>query len=527
MASKFAASSTDQLSGDLPLSVAPDGPSHQVGADAWVAGVDRRDAGWDLRQGPKNYVALLSAQAASALFSFAAVWIATRYLGPAGYGGVVAIIAASQIAMLMAVNWTSVSVARYGCEEFVRTGQIASTFWTRLIILAPNLLLVLAAAPFWLPRLAGVLDLRADSTWLVLALLLVNACWIHIQQALQGAKLMRSQGWLLALERALIFLVICYLALSGNMSVWKVGWLYVLGPAGASLVGLLRLSKLIWPVRVNVALLNRMLRFSIPLIPTALISYLATNYLDALFITHFLSQTKLGIYSVAYQLAGLTLQLPLLAGTLLMPLFVSLQTGKREDRTERFIREVLPSITLLWTIACALLATIGSYMVPLVFGSKFEETALLLWPLMAASAFAGPWLMGYGPITTTSSKTYLIMIAVTSGSFANLILDWVLIPRFGLLGCAWATTVAAALSLIMIFYLVHWRIVPRRTWTLQATLPILFGAVYASLRGENIGALGLTAIVSGVIGLAHRKSIIQAVKNMGEYGRFVFYASRT
>src|SRR5947208_1426484 len=228
---------------------------------------------------------------------------------------------------------------------------------------------------------------------------------------------MRAQGWLLTLERALIFLVLSYLALSGSISVWNVSWLYVLGPAGASLVGLIKLRKLIWPaVRVDAALLNRMLRFSIPIIPTTLIGYLSTNYLDALFITHFLSQAKLGVYSVAYQLAGLTQQLPLLAGTLLM-------------------------------------------------------------------------------------------------------------PRFGLLGCAWATVVASGLNLGMIFYLVHWRIVPRRTWVLQATLPILFGAVYASLRGENIGAFGLTAIVSGVISLAHRKSIIQAIKHLGEYGRFALKAS--
>ena len=488
----------------------------------------RQNAAWDLLHAPKNYLALISAQALGSLLSFSSVWLATRYLGPAGYGGVVALITAAQIAMMVAVSWTSISVARYGCEEFVRTGQIASTFWTRLIILAPNLVLVLATAPFWLPRLAGTLHLPANSTWLVLALLLVNVWWIHIQQALQGAKLMRAQGWLLALERALIFLVLSYLALSGSISDWNVSWLYVLGPAGASLVGLIKLRKLIWPaVRVDAALLSRMLRFSIPIIPTTLIGYLSSNYLDALFITHFLSQAKLGIYSVAYQLAGLTQQLPLLAGTLLTPLFVTLQTAKRGDRTERFIREVLPFITLLWTIACALLATIGSYMVPLVFGSKFEETAVLLWPLMAVSAFAGPWLMGYGPIVTTSSKTYLILIAATLGAIANVVLDWMLIPRFGLLGCAWGTVVASGLNLGMIFYLVHWRIVPRRTWVLQATLPIFFGAVYASLRGENIGAFALTAIVSGVIGLAHRKSIVQTVRSLGEYRRFAFSSSRS
>ena len=197
----------------------------------------RQSAAWDLLHGPKNYLTLLIAQALTSLLSFASVWLTTRYLGPEGYGGVVAFIAAAQVVMLIGVNWTSISVARYGCEEFVQTGQIASTFWTRLIILVPNLVLVLATTPLWLPRLVRVLHLPVNATWLVLSLLLVNAWWIHIQQSLQGAKLLRLQGWLLTLERALIFLVLCYLAFSGSVSVQRVGWLYVLGSAGASLIG--------------------------------------------------------------------------------------------------------------------------------------------------------------------------------------------------------------------------------------------------------------------------------------------------
>ena len=92
----------------------------------------RQSAGWDLLHGPKNYLALLIAQALTSLLSFASVWLTTRYLGPEGYGGVVAFIAAAQVVMLIGVNWTSISVARYGCEEFVQTGQIASTFWAKL-----------------------------------------------------------------------------------------------------------------------------------------------------------------------------------------------------------------------------------------------------------------------------------------------------------------------------------------------------------------------------------------------------------
>jgi O-antigen/teichoic acid export membrane protein len=484
----------------------------------------RRSAAWDLLHAPRNYLSLLIAQTFTSLLSFASVWLATRQLGPEGYGGVVAFIAAAQVVMLIAVNWTSISVARYGCEEFIQTGKIASTFWTRTIILAPNLLLVLAATPLWLPRLGGVLRLPANSTGLVLSLLLMTAWWIHIQQSLQGAKLLRLQGWLLTLERVLIFLILSYLAASGRVSVWRVGWIYVMGPAGASLVGLMRLRRLIWTPRVDDALLKRMLRFSIPIIPTALIGYLSTSYLDALFITHFLSQAKLGIYSVAYQLTGLTQQLPLLAGTLLMPLFVTLQTGKREDRTERFIREILPPLTLLWGIACAAVAAGGSFLIPLVFGSKFQEAAILMWPLMSASAIAAPALMGYTPIISSTSKTYIQMIGVSLGSCTNVILNFLLIPRYGLLGCTWATAAAYGTHLIVVFCLVHWRILPKRTWTLEALFPIIIGAVYASLFPGNAIALGLTLGASVLLGFVHLAALVSAFNTLREYFQFVFYA---
>src|SRR5687768_10761977 len=114
-----------------------------VGPKTFVGDNSRRDATWDLAQGPKNYVSLVSAQAASAVLSFAAVWLATQLLGSTGYGAVVAIIAASQAIGQLTVNWTSVSLWRCGLEEFVTTGRVSKAFWTRFWIFVPNVLLVL------------------------------------------------------------------------------------------------------------------------------------------------------------------------------------------------------------------------------------------------------------------------------------------------------------------------------------------------------------------------------------------------
>ena len=106
---------------------------------------ERQSANWDIQNAPKNYVSLVLTQTGSAFFAFASVWLITKTLGSEGYGGIVAIIAASQIAQVL-VNWTSVAVVRFGVDEFIETEKIARTFWLRLFILLPNLLLVLLTA---------------------------------------------------------------------------------------------------------------------------------------------------------------------------------------------------------------------------------------------------------------------------------------------------------------------------------------------------------------------------------------------
>ncbi len=91
---------------------------------------------------------------------------------------------------------------------------------------------------------------------------------------------------------------------------------------------------------------QEILRHSIPLIPFALIGYLTSSQLDAFFITNYLSQKALGIYSVATQTSGIMLQLPHFANMLLVSLFVSLQANKETDTIKRFFKHVVPSLTL-------------------------------------------------------------------------------------------------------------------------------------------------------------------------------------
>src|SRR6266850_1486442 len=513
-AEEFAASEGEQSAAPTPPDVVPANTKTVVGDN------HRRDATWDLAQGPKNYVSLVSAQVLSALLSFAAVWLATRLLGSTGYGRVVAIIAASQAIGQLAVNWTSVSLSRYGVEEFVETGRIAKAFWTRFWIFLPNVLLVVATSPFWLPYLSSLLKLPSQAYVFVLSHFLAYSLWVHVQQGLQGAKLIRMQGALLSFERLLVFLVILACAVSGRVSFLTVALAYIVAPLGACAIGLWHLRKLVFPVAgVDTTLLPRMLKFSLPVLPTSLVGYMSTNYLDAFFITHYLSAAALGVYAIAYQISGIALQLPLLVGTVLMPLFITLQVDGQVERSGRFMRDVLPLLTLMWGLACAFVAVTGSYAFPLIFGPQFVGLELLLWPLMAAAALVGPLWMGYAPFSNSRSVTYIGMLGAVAAALVNLLLNYWLIPMFGLVGCAWATTAAYGVNMAVVVLLIHWRFDDAQTWTMQAVMPIVLGAVIASVYANSLKALAVTVLLSGGLVLLHRKSVTVGFRILKNFQR--------
>lgn len=481
---------------------------------------DRRNAAWDVGHGPRNFATLVAAQVASATLSLGAVWLATRLLGSTGYGAVVAIVAASQAIGQLTVNWTSVSLWRCGLEEFVETGRVAKSFWTRFWIFLPNVLLVLGTSPLWLPVLSGLLKLPPQAFLFILGHFLANALWVHVQQGLQGAKLMRLQGSLMSFERLLVLLIIIVCALTGKASFLTITMAYIVGPLGGCAVGLWRLRKLILPVvGIDRVLLKRMLKFSLPVLPSSLVGYMSSNYLDAFFISHYLSGADLGVYAVAYQVAGIGLQLPLLVGSVLFPLFVTLQAESQFDRAERFMHHALPLLGLMWGIACASGAAFGSYVFPLIFGEQFRGMGPLLWPLMTASALAGPVLMGYAPFSNSKMATYIAMIGALASALANVILNYFLIVPFGVAGVAWATTAAYGVNMLAVVLLVHFRLLRGHPWTIQSLLPVFVSALIASYYAANFSALLATVLLSATLMLLHRQSVMVGFRMLKNFRR--------
>lgn len=473
---------------------------------------DRRDSGWDIKNAVGNYASLVVAHGATATFSFASVWLITKYLGSEGYGGVIAFVAASQLVQIF-INWSTTALARFGIEEFVETGRITRSFWSRTLILVPNLILVLATTVFWLQPIAELLKIPPAAVWLIGVHLSVTCIWLHIQYSMQAVKMLRLQGAMLAGERALTFIGVLTLIVVGRISWENALWCYIIPPAILSIAGAAAIWKyLSFTTFIDREQLRKMLVFSAPLIPFALVGYLSTSQLDAFFITKYLSTRDLGIYAVAAQISGMTVQLLIVANTVLLSMFVSLKTAGQESILDKFITEAVPAFTLGWSMICVAVSFTSVLVLPVVFGSEFLSSWMVLWILMSASVFLFPVYLGFASLSNAYSKTYVSMYASIAAAICNITFNIALIPRFGMVGCAWATVLSAFTSLTIFYGFLRKSSLISRSWVFMSILPATASSLAISIWSSATAGLLVFVFLSFLVAYFFRSSIKYAIR---------------
>ncbi|MBA2726660.1 MAG: oligosaccharide flippase family protein [Parachlamydiaceae bacterium] len=471
---------------------------------------ERRRVNWDLENAFNNYFVLIAAQVCVAFFSFSSIWLLNKYIGTDGYGTIVAVIAASQIIQIL-ITWTSISVSKFGTEEFVAVGNISRPFWNRLYFLVLNLALVLVGSFIWFKPLSEWLKISTEFFPYIVAHITFVIFWLHVQLALQGSKLLRVQGILVAAEKISIFLCLLILCLSSRITWFSAFSAYIIAPALMILIGMWYIRDLIFPVsKIEFGYIKKILIFSLPLLPSSVVGYFSTSYLDVFFLSQYLSKTDVGIYWVAYQIAGIVMQFPVLAGSILMPMFVSMQLDNKNDKSALYFTKILPTICYVWTFVCALTATIGGLLLPFIFGEKFSEIYILLWIMMAAAAISSPGLWGYGTMSNAKSLTYISTIyAIVIGSL-NVLFNYLLIPRFGLIGCAWASVISTFFGTSIVVFLMNRHLSLKRTGAIEATLFVLIGAFAATIFKTNILSLLAAVIGSLLFAIVYRRKISDA-----------------
>lgn len=200
-------------------------------------------------------------------------------------------------------------------------------------------------------------------------------------------------------------------------------------------------------------LFHSMLRFGLPTIPASL-SAIALQVADKPIMRALAGAEQLGLYAVNYKLGIIMMLLVSVFEYAWKPFYLS--NYKNKDSNELFAR-ILTYFTIISAILFLTISLFLNYIVQIPFiGGKLINPAywqgLSIVPIILAGYYFNGVFNNFAAGIHIAKKTEYLPIAVGIAGIANIALNFILIPIFGIWGAAWATFFAYLLSAAIIYY---------------------------------------------------------------------------
>jgi O-antigen/teichoic acid export membrane protein len=189
--------------------------------------------------------------------------------------------------------------------------------------------------------------------------------------------------------------------------------------------------------------------YGLPL-AASLILALALNSVDRLLIAAYMDETSVGIYHAGYSLANRTLDVMFIwLGSAAGPAAIAALEFGGMPALHTTARQQSNFMILLTLPAAVGLALVAKPLAGVLVGPALSEGAAKVTPWIAASGlFSGLTTYYFHTAFTLGKATKLMLAAMAVPAVTNIILNVVLIPRFGLNGAVVATAVSYGLGLL-------------------------------------------------------------------------------
>lgn len=194
--------------------------------------------------------------------------------------------------------------------------------------------------------------------------------------------------------------------------------------------------------KIQVQKVKEMITYALPMIPNS-ISWWISNSSDKFILVFFWGTAVNGIYSVAYKIPSiLSIFLSIFIGA--WQISAVEQFGTKES--QKFYSNVYEMYETLLVVGSSMLIAVTKILAHFLYSEDFYQAWLYTPVLILASVF-NSLAAFYGSIYTSSKNTGMLFYSTMIGAVGNIVLNLMLIPKWGAMGAAIAT---------MISYFVVW-----------------------------------------------------------------------
>ena len=221
--------------------------------------------------------------------------------------------------------------------------------------------------------------------------------------------------------------------------------------------------------------LSRMLAFGLPLVPSGVSMWILT-FADRYFLRFLSTPEQLGLYSLGYNF-GLVIN-ALLVGPFQNAFLPFTFSISREKDAEKTYSRVFTYFMLVAILAALALSVLSKEILAIMASPAFHGAYKVI-PLIALSyvLYGCYYVMMVG--TNLGGKTKHLAVFVVCAAALNLGLNYLLIPKYGMMGAAEATLISYAI-LPVSSYLISQRYYPiKYEWSRVAKICIAGGVIFA------------------------------------------------
>ncbi len=392
----------------------------------------------------------LPVNAAQAIVGFGAVYVLTRLLSPHDYGLYALAMAATHFCHVPVFAWLEAAAARFYARAD-RRGRLADHFATMFLAWTPlalGFLLVTGLALLFLPLPGEIKTLVGFGA----AALVVRAAMKVFQETRRAAHEIVRYGVLESLYILAGFGLGIGLILTTELR--------AAGPFAGILVAglvcvLVEAPLMLRRARGGRADRRRVMayaRYGAPL-SLSLTMALIVSVSDRFMIAGMLDEATAGLYAAGYALADRTLDILFVwVGMAAGPLAIALFEREGAESARRAIRIQGETLVLLTLPAAAGLALVAGPLATVMTGEAFRDQAAAITPWIAAAAFLAGFTTHYlGQAFELSRRTHLIPLVLAAPAAANIALNLMLIPVFGMMGAVAATVAAYAAGAVICY----------------------------------------------------------------------------
>jgi O-antigen/teichoic acid export membrane protein len=321
--------------------------------------------------------------------------------------------------------------------------------WANKTIVCVSVAVALAAAAvaFWIVPQGNNSALLAF--FLAMLSLPLMALTTLRQATLQGLnKLVLSQIPELAIQ-PLLFMVLLgggYFFMPGSIDVVMVMGLQIATVFIAFVVGSITLVRSLPStfnaVKPDYQNIKAWLRSVVPFILISA-TILINTRTDAIMLGALIGTKSVGIYTVATRGADLIALAPIVINQAIKPNLAKLYSNASHSQLQRLISKSA-RIAALSSLPIAFFFICFGYWYLLLFGAEFTDGQTAL-SLLSMSQLIGAFACCAGLLLSMTGYERETAICVAISAIANIVLNWLLIPIFGMNGAAFATVVSAML----------------------------------------------------------------------------------